>query len=75
MARDQAISVGCVGAEILSVDVGATGGPEAAARVARYRALDRARAGAPVAPKTMRPQLAPAAESGGGAVGAGAEVG
>ena len=48
MARDQAIAVGCVGAEILSVDVGATGGPEAAARVARYRALDRARAGAPV---------------------------
>jgi len=48
MARDQAIAVGCVGAEILCIDVGTTGGPEAAARVARYRALDDARSGAAV---------------------------
>ncbi len=47
-ARDQAISLGCIGAEVLCVDVGTTGGPEAAARVARYRALDEARVGAPV---------------------------
>ena len=47
-ARDQAIAVGCVGAKVLCVDVGTAGGPEAAARSARYRALDEARAGAPV---------------------------
>ncbi len=47
-ARDQAIAVGCVGAEVLCVDVGTAGGPEAAARSARYRALDDARGGAPV---------------------------
>lgn len=47
-ARDQAIAVGCVGAEVLCVDVGTAGGPEAAARTARYRALDGVRAGAPV---------------------------
>jgi tRNA(Ile)-lysidine synthase len=34
--------------QILSVDVGRTGGPEAAARQARYAALDTARDGAPV---------------------------
>jgi tRNA(Ile)-lysidine synthase len=47
-ARDQALALGCVAAEVLCVDVGTTGGPEAAARTARYRALDTARAGAPV---------------------------
>jgi len=47
-ARDQAIAMGCVGAEVLCVDVGTAGGPEAAARSARYRALDEARSGAPV---------------------------
>jgi tRNA(Ile)-lysidine synthase len=47
-AREQALSLGCVDAEVLSVDVGTDGGPEAAARTARYHALDEARAGAPV---------------------------
>src|SRR3954463_10572833 len=47
-AREQAIALGCVDAQILCVDVGATGGPEAAARSARYRALDAARAFTPV---------------------------
>ena len=47
-AKEQAIGLGCVDAQILCVDVGTTGGPEAAARTARYRALDAARAGAPV---------------------------
>ena len=47
-ARDQAMSVGCVDAQVLCVEVGTTGGPEAAARTARYRALDDARGDAPV---------------------------
>jgi tRNA(Ile)-lysidine synthase len=47
-ARDQALTLGCVDAQVLCVDVGSTGGPEAAARTARYRALDDARGGAPV---------------------------
>ena len=47
-ARVQALSLGCVAAEVISVDVGGEGGPEAAARAARYRALDAARDGAPV---------------------------
>ena len=47
-AREQALAVGCVGAEVLCVDVGSGGGPEAAARAARYRALDEARRSAPV---------------------------
>ena len=47
-ARDQALALGCVAAEVLRVDVGTTGGPEAAARSARYRALEAARGGAPV---------------------------
>jgi tRNA(Ile)-lysidine synthase len=47
-ARDQALGLGCVGAQVLRVDVGASGGPEAAARTARYAALDTARDGAPV---------------------------
>jgi tRNA(Ile)-lysidine synthase len=48
MARAQALSLGCVEAQVLCVDVGTTGGPEAAARTARYRALDGARGDAPV---------------------------
>ncbi|OLP00458.1 tRNA lysidine(34) synthetase TilS [Mycolicibacterium porcinum] len=47
-ARRQAISLGCVAAQVLSVDVGRAGGPEAAARQARYAALDGARDGASV---------------------------
>ncbi|KHO18017.1 tRNA lysidine(34) synthetase TilS [Mycolicibacterium setense] len=47
-ARRQAMDLGCVAAHILSVDVGRVGGPEAAARKARYAALDAARDGAPV---------------------------
>jgi len=47
-ARGQALSLGCVDAHVLCVDVGTTGGPEAAARTARYRALDDARGDAPV---------------------------
>jgi tRNA(Ile)-lysidine synthase len=47
-AREQALSLGCVEAQIISVDVGTAGGPEAAARTARYLALDTARAGEPV---------------------------
>jgi tRNA(Ile)-lysidine synthase len=47
-ARGQALSLGCVDAQVLCVDVGTTGGPEAAARTARYRALDDARGDAPV---------------------------
>ncbi len=45
-ARAQAMELGCVGAQILSVRVGSEGfrgGPEAAARTARYAALDAAR--------------------------------
>jgi tRNA(Ile)-lysidine synthase len=47
-ARDQAIALGCVDARILPVEVGSAGGPEAAARTARYRALGDARGAAPV---------------------------
>lgn len=47
-ARNQAVQVGCVAAQVLSVRVGSAGGPEAAARTARYAALETARAGAPV---------------------------
>ncbi|WP_018603604.1 tRNA lysidine(34) synthetase TilS [Mycobacterium sp. 155] len=47
-AGDQAVQLGCVGVQILPVEVGRAGGPEAAARTARYAALDTARAGAPV---------------------------
>jgi tRNA(Ile)-lysidine synthase len=48
IAREQALSLGCVDAQVLCVDVGTSGGPEAAARTARYRALDDARGDAPV---------------------------
>src|SRR5215213_5417672 len=47
-ARDQALALGCVDAQVLCVDVGTGGGPEAAARAARYCALDAARGEAPV---------------------------
>jgi tRNA(Ile)-lysidine synthase len=47
-ARRQAIALGCVGAKVLAVQVGTAGGPESAARTARYAALDDARAGAQV---------------------------
>lgn len=47
-ARSRALDLGCVQARVLEVAVGTEGGPEAAARVARYAALDTARGGAPV---------------------------
>lgn len=47
-ARTRALDLGCVDARILPVEVGASGGPEAAARTARYAALESARDGAPV---------------------------
>ena len=48
VARRQAHDLGCVDAHVLRVAVGAGGGPEAAARTARYAALDAARGQAPV---------------------------
>jgi len=48
IARRQAHDLGCVDAQVLRVTVGAGGGPEAAARTARYAALEAARGGAPV---------------------------
>ncbi|EHI13108.1 tRNA lysidine(34) synthetase TilS [Mycolicibacterium thermoresistibile] len=47
-ARRQALQLGCVAARILRVQVGTAGGPEAAARTARYEALSTARGEAPV---------------------------
>lgn len=50
-ARSQAIELGCVDAQVIPVTVGGQGvrgGPEAAARTARYGALERARAQRPV---------------------------
>ncbi|TRW80049.1 tRNA lysidine(34) synthetase TilS [Mycolicibacterium sp. 018/SC-01/001] len=47
-ARDQALALGCVAAQVVPVEVGVDGGPEAAARAARYAALEQARDGAPV---------------------------
>nr|WP_090338718.1 tRNA lysidine(34) synthetase TilS [Mycolicibacterium malmesburyense]CRL66708.1 tRNA(Ile)-lysidine synthetase [Mycolicibacterium malmesburyense] len=47
-ARQLAVASGCVAAQVITVDVGAEGGPEAAARTARYRALDAARDDMPV---------------------------
>jgi tRNA(Ile)-lysidine synthase len=46
-ARKQALALGCVEAQVLCVDVGKDGGPEAAARAARYAAL-RAHGDGPV---------------------------
>ena len=47
-AHTQALDLGCVAAQVIRVEVGRDGGPEAAARRARYAALDDHRAGAPV---------------------------
>lgn len=47
-ARAQALQLGCVDAQVIPVTVGAHGGPEAAARTARYAALDSARGQQPV---------------------------
>ncbi|MBW0015745.1 tRNA lysidine(34) synthetase TilS [Mycobacterium sp.] len=47
-ARNQAVSMGCVAAQVIRVHVGKDGGPEAAARAARYAALGAHRDGAPV---------------------------
>ena len=47
-AGAQALDLGCSGARVLRVQVGTAGGPEAAARTARYAALDAARDGRPV---------------------------
>ncbi len=47
-ARRQAMELGCVAARVLRVQVGTAGGPEAAARTARYAALQAARDGTPV---------------------------
>lgn len=47
-ARRQAVELGCVDARVIPVTVGAAGGPEAAARTARYAALADARDGQPV---------------------------
>lgn len=44
-ARVQAVALGCVDAQVLRVHVGTDGGPEAAARAARYAALDSHRDG------------------------------
>jgi tRNA(Ile)-lysidine synthase len=44
-ARQQALALGCVAVQVLSVQVGTQGGPEAAARAARYAALDSQRDG------------------------------
>ncbi|MGO9928688.1 MAG: tRNA lysidine(34) synthetase TilS [Mycobacterium sp.] len=44
-AREQAVAVGCVEARVLRVRVGNDGGPEAAARTARYAALGAYRDG------------------------------
>lgn len=47
-ASAQALNLGCVDAQVLCVQVTGDGGPEAAARSARYLALDAARGDAPV---------------------------
>jgi tRNA(Ile)-lysidine synthase len=44
-ARKQAVALGCVDAQVLCVQVGTDGGPEAAARTARYAALGAHRDG------------------------------
>jgi tRNA(Ile)-lysidine synthase len=44
-ARKQAVALGCVDAQVLCVQVGTDGGPEAAARTARYGALGAHRDG------------------------------
>lgn len=47
-ALEQAVGLGCIDAQVLRVEVGVSGGPEGAARAARYAALDAARNGMPV---------------------------
>ncbi|MFE7719333.1 tRNA lysidine(34) synthetase TilS [Nocardia rhizosphaerihabitans] len=47
-AAEQALALGCVAAQVLPVEVGREGGTEAAARAARYAALESVRAGRPV---------------------------
>ncbi|WP_072686830.1 tRNA lysidine(34) synthetase TilS [Rhodococcus marinonascens] len=47
-AAERARALGCANAEVLPVDVNGSGGLEAAARQARYTALDRARGNRPV---------------------------
>ncbi|MEU5762841.1 tRNA lysidine(34) synthetase TilS [Nocardia sp. NPDC047648] len=47
-AAARALAMGCRSARVLTVEVGTEGGVEAAARRARYAALDSARAGLPV---------------------------
>ncbi|HEY9305034.1 MAG TPA: tRNA lysidine(34) synthetase TilS [Mycobacterium sp.] len=47
-AQRQAKELGCVEAQVLCVEVSGDGGPEGAARNARYGALDAARRGRPV---------------------------
>jgi tRNA(Ile)-lysidine synthase len=47
-ARSEALRLGCTDARVLRVDVGTEGGPEGAARIARYAALGTASGGAPV---------------------------
>jgi tRNA(Ile)-lysidine synthase len=47
-ARAQALALGCVGAQVICVHVSTDGGPEAAARAARYAALDDTRGDDPV---------------------------
>ncbi|WP_280233421.1 tRNA lysidine(34) synthetase TilS [Nocardia cyriacigeorgica] len=47
-AAATALKLGCRSAHVLPVEVGRTGGMEAAARTARYTALDAARSGLPV---------------------------
>ncbi|MCV7400292.1 tRNA lysidine(34) synthetase TilS [Mycobacterium fragae] len=47
-AQTQALDLGCVAAQVLCVQVGGDGGPEGAARNARYGALQTARGDRPV---------------------------
>jgi tRNA(Ile)-lysidine synthase len=47
-AQRQADELGCVDAQVLCVQVSKNGGPEGAARLARYRALEAARGDRPV---------------------------
>ncbi|MEV6215830.1 tRNA lysidine(34) synthetase TilS [Nocardia sp. NPDC051833] len=47
-AAEQARALGCVAAEVVAVEVGRDGGVEAAARVARYAALESVRGERPV---------------------------
>ncbi|MFD6398351.1 tRNA lysidine(34) synthetase TilS [Nocardia sp. NPDC060249] len=47
-AVEQALGLGCVGARVVPVEVGRVGGVEAAARSARYAALESVRGGRPV---------------------------